>query len=231
MKRRIFCLCLIILSFTLPTNTQNRPIKIDNIESRLGTITSADIESFIRTFPRGWFSGVKSIKFLPEYKMIDDKLEGLGTYTRSSREIEILNSARGFDPISILNAINHESAHANDWISCADLTSVEREEFGNDILLRIKSPDRLKRRYIEYLEAKGEFIEDIAVEYWAEIALQYFINPGRLTQEDILIIEKHIFKLDPGYDQITTAIEREEITNQIFNNVAEKYLEDMKALR
>lgn len=229
--KRIFGICLIILNFTLLANAQNWPIKIDNIESRIGAIASTDIESFIKTFPKGWFSGVKSIIFIPEYKMIDEKLEGFGTFTRSSREIGILNSARGFHPILILNAISHEGAHANDWISCIDLTLAEKEELRENILLRIRSPNRLKRSYVEHLEERGISTEYVAEEYWAEIASRYFINPDGLAPEDVIIVRRRILELDPEYNEITAATERGELINKIFDNITKQYLRDTKALK
>ena len=185
---------------------------IEPLRSKDGMLDKESVERIMRAYPIGWINNeIESVQQGEKEEEVEYegvKRRALASCYRSERasgknRIVFHKAAERMSASYIINSTGHELAHANDWHSDNDLTAKERLALALKIAERIKAPDRFKSSYVESIDYKNDTKKTNyfrAVEYWAEICAQYFDDPTRLNIKDVIIIEEHIRKTDPGFN-------------------------------
>lgn len=100
------------------------------------------------------------------------------------------------------NTLLHELGHANDYRDDDQLNEREKKELEEELRIRVLSPDR----YISYYVEEVKDIELKVAEYWGEIFMIYFSDPGALSLKDFKLVDKVVKKGNPEfnlYDYVT----------------------------
>jgi len=141
------------------------------------------------------------------------------------------NLEKKFDAISIAKTMFHEIAHCNDWERDSEMSLIERLKMLELMVERVKSEDRFLSNYVETIKNPNGEKETLylkAIEYWAEIAAQYFAAPEAFKVEnpiDFKIVDEFIKKQNPGFDIFATMKKIQKIANQDFDKASFKAFE------
>lgn len=202
------------------------------IQLEEGAIEGEDIQQILQeTFPIGWVNNeVGAIRQSDEtqhthyqhlggikYKALASCYrQGVGK-DKEKTEIVYHGDAKTEFTGNLIDSFSHEIAHANDWVSDNEMSTLERVNLLLKIYKRLKSPDRYLSYYVESIQGKDlkEQNYNRAVEYWAEISEQYFKDASRLHIDDFRLVDGHIRKTDPNFNWKTAMEKRNQIKSRI----------------
>jgi hypothetical protein len=211
------------------------PITVSPIDTKDGKITENEIRSLLDHLPKGWVKGE-----INRLIQTDEEYSGPPPSTRSSKALAICfrysaepseiffyqSEARETSLGYSVTSIDHEVAHANDWLTDSQMSQKERLELLYLIAQRLSAPDRYKSGYVESIKEKTPEATNYrkAMEYWAEISKAYFNSPWNLSINDFVIVHNLVRKTDPDYNPYQTAIKRLVFkTNFYLNNLKRKF--------
>lgn len=209
-----------VIEYGLEKRESEAPIEVDIEKLDPEATTERMQRIFTETLPKGWVDfEVQDVIFKDEDGL---SLEGYGLtgkyadatagapsrlFVSPRSRIIFYRGAKGQSSGQLWNGtLLHEIAHANDWRSDHNLSGEEKERLHRAILARIAAPDRYRSDYVESIKWKDKDVEseNKAIEYWAEMAEEYFRSPEpakSLAAADRKIIEAVISKTDPGFDR------------------------------
>lgn len=194
-------------------------VEVSAIETGGGKLSPQVLGEYLKSLPKDWVEGevaaiVQSHNSIPVgYKGVQTE-NALAVNTGFGKSKIIFSSQskdcwRSF----VVESLGHEIAHSNDWERDDQMTYTERVELLFRIAHRLSAGNRFRSTYVESIE--GDTAEEKnyyrAVEYWAEICAQYFIDPTALHIEDYQIVDEQIRKTDPHYNPIVTSEKRANI--------------------
>lgn len=213
------------VEISMDSDMELTPIKVEG-----GNLESEDVSEYLGTIPLNWVNGeISSIKQIEKGDPPEERGGSIWTVLGKFKD-DKLGSKKGHIILTealkeknvpeVLNIINHELGHANDWGSDNDTFYEEKLDLLLGILARIDSPDRYMSSYVEsYKDGDDKTIHfrkfRMAQEYWAEISGQYFSDPTQLSIIDLEIVDSWIRKGDPGYNWKLAFEAREKIVMQI----------------
>ena len=195
---------------------EQKPMEIDPIETKNGTFRPQEIEAALANLPPSWVNGrIESIRstndLREEGKYGLARSEMLADYgpddANAEGRIRFFDTARDERPAFIVEAIDHEVSHGNDWRIKPGLSLGERIAFLAKVSDRSFAADRFHSDYVEHINDKdlGERNYDKAIEYWAEICQAYFNDPQNLNIKDFMLVNDAILETDPSYDPMKAA--------------------------
>ncbi len=174
---------------------KSKDIKINGFESVAG-FSNEDVETYLKSkYSPQWFRGsTKEIVFVPEIRKIDERYEKAGE-TKSygiSAMIEkderaplaVYEISQGHTRESVLETIDHELAHNNDWQNSMILSNQERINLFYGVTQRYNEEDRFKSNYIESIKIEDKSLERYVKtkEYWAKIVENYMTDKDKFEK-------------------------------------------------
>lgn len=163
--------------------------------------TEQFISNILDTLPKNWVNG--EVSFMEKVDTLDNIAEDKNTiYITTGRHLKRSSKATGSQNKIIFyhnptlgsenditaRTIYHELAHANDWTNDLDLSLIERQQLLLMVVDLMSRPDSFASHsthsaFAKYRKNFGVNQEDKeglynrAVEYWAEICMEYFCDP------------------------------------------------------
>ncbi len=192
---------------------------VHSIPTGDGLLEATAIDQILQeTLPKGWVNNEVE-------KVTYEERDGRATCYRNGvnndkRKAEIVFRiySRTCSLEHVVGVLGHEHAHANDWESDNEMTTVERVALILKIAERLETDDRFQSSYVEAINYENDPQRTRytkAVEYWAVICQWYFSNADMLSIEDFKIVDSHIRKTDPKFNWVTAAARRLEIIRQM----------------
>jgi hypothetical protein len=179
-------------------------------DSNVDTLKKEHLEKIIaETYPKGWFTEeVRHILITADTtgsSMAHYGMKGSegGHFSQKGGEIVLRAQIMKDDPQYTLSLIAHESAHANDWNSNENMSTVERLDLLLQVGQRLNDSDRFISSYVQKINSPNKAFEKYykATEYWAEICEEYFMyGKKNLSPKDIRLVERIIKKKDQQFD-------------------------------
>ncbi|MDB4940163.1 MAG: hypothetical protein JWO40_588 [Candidatus Doudnabacteria bacterium] len=147
-----------------------------------------------------------------EYNLEEKNADGVADY--STKEIKI-SATKSFSASRIINStLLHEIWHNSDWYGARSVPTEERLRLLQDIIQRVKSPDRYKSDYVESINNpdKQKELQYKATEYFAEVGSKVLTNEiYTIPKADRDLFRAYIKKHDPNFDWAKANRRRSEI--------------------
>ncbi len=185
-------------------------IAIDAIETHDGLLRQEQVQDVVVNLPQSWTIGkIESIHFLKGVEKADKGYAPSGVLADETpnpatgeSSIRFFGSAKNESVEYVIETIDHEVAHANDWQNRPGLSLEERLAFWTKVSDRSFAADRYYSSYVEGIKDKDLGAENYykTIEYWAEICQAYFNHPDDLDVNDFRLVDRFVKNADPAYN-------------------------------
>lgn len=174
-------------------------IKMENAE-KLG-IQEEWVYGALEKLPPGWRKNIGEIRFNDQIEKLPTSygtpknwiLSARTAYRRETQKTDLVffRIPHKRTQSSFQSDFYHEAAHASDWQRSTQHSTDDSIRFAYAVLERIKSSERFYSPYVESIRNKDKQTETYikTVEYWAEIAAQYFKDKSQLPLQDQRLVE------------------------------------------